>query len=321
MNSWWQNTQQVRFEFDIFAKYHSGGSFATYKTDDDWFLTNASWLHGFMSGGTTHTPPNWQVRAIADFNGDGKADVFWEDLSSGQLNVWLMNGGTVIADVRPSVASVDPNWLAVGAGDVDFDGHPDIVWWNKATGDLVVWFMGGSNGLTQLRASYVSTGMADPTGFADTTWQVMGVADFNADHHADLLWWQRTTGNIGVWYIDANAHVISTAAFTPSSQVADTTWRPVGVGDFNPHTSPDLVWWNTVSGGLGIWYMNGVAQQSAVNTTPNGVADVTWQVVGVGDFNGDGQTDIFWQNTVSGINAIWFMTGPTKTSGANPPPR
>ena len=39
-----------------------------------------------------------------------------------------------------------------------------------------------------------------------------------------------------------------------------------------------------------------------------------WKIVGTGDFNGDGKSDILWQDT-SGNVAIWFMNG-TQASGA-----
>jgi len=44
------------------------------------------------------------------------------------------------------------------------------------------------------------------------------------------------------------------------------------------------------------------------------VSDPNWQIKSAGDFNGDGQTDILWQYTVSGDIAIWFMNGATIAS-------
>ena len=35
------------------------------------------------------------------------------------------------------------------------------------------------------------------------------------------------------------------------------------------------------------------------------VANKAWQVVGVGDFNGDGVEDVLWRNTSTGQNQIW----------------
>jgi hypothetical protein len=36
-----------------------------------------------------------------------------------------------------------------------------------------------------------------------------------------------------------------------------------------------------------------------------GVTNTAWKVVAVGDFNGDGASDLFWRNTSTGQDAIW----------------
>jgi hypothetical protein len=40
----------------------------------------------------------------------------------------------------------------------------------------------------------------------------------------------------------------------------------------------------------------------------------TWKAVGTGDFNGDGHSDILFQNT-NGQAAIWDMNGLTQIAG------
>jgi len=58
------------------------------------------------------------------------------------------------------------------------------------------------------------------------------------------------------------------------------------------------------------WFMNG-AQASGAGV---GSAPTSWSIVETGDFNGDGKSDILWQDT-SGNVAIWFMNG-AQASGA-----
>jgi hypothetical protein len=38
-----------------------------------------------------------------------------------------------------------------------------------------------------------------------------------------------------------------------------------------------------------------------------------WKVAGIGDFNGDGISDILWQNTVDGSFVMWLMHGNSHT--------
>jgi hypothetical protein len=49
-----------------------------------------------------------------------------------------------------------------------------------------------------------------------------------------------------------------------------------------------------------------------------------WNVMGVGDFNGDGAPDIFWRNSETGESIIWFMNGAVRfcqhnIAGLSPP--
>jgi hypothetical protein len=50
-----------------------------------------------------------------------------------------------------------------------------------------------------------------------------------------------------------------------------------------------------------VWRSASSATQQAVT----GVTSQAWKVVGRGDFNGDGKSDVFWRNTTTGGNVVW----------------
>ena len=85
---------------------------------------------------------------------------------------------------------------------------------------------------------------------------------------------------------------------------ADPSWQIAGVGDFNGDGRADLIWRNsdgTVTEWLG--QANGGFSSNWANF--NTSADPSWQIAGVGDFNGDGRDDLIWRNS-GGTIVEWF---------------
>jgi Bacterial pre-peptidase C-terminal domain/FG-GAP-like repeat len=79
---------------------------------------------------------------------------------------------------------------------------------------------------------------------------------------------------------------------TPYTQIA---WRYYGGG---PSAGQAILWQIDGSGNI---------QQST--EIPTAVADLNWRIVGTGDFNRDGQSDLVWQRAVDGDVRIWTMDG------------
>jgi hypothetical protein len=52
----------------------------------------------------------WLIKGVGEFDGDGKADILWQNSVSGQLYVSLMNGTTLVSSGSPGTIS-DLTWL------------------------------------------------------------------------------------------------------------------------------------------------------------------------------------------------------------------
>jgi hypothetical protein len=105
--------------------------------------------------------PSWHYVASADFNGDGKADILWQN-DNGATAVWLMNGTSVSAGaILPNTGT---SWHVVSVQDFNGDGKADIFWENDA-GSTAVWLM---NGTQILSGSSTTTDATINTASANT---------------------------------------------------------------------------------------------------------------------------------------------------------
>jgi hypothetical protein len=131
--------------------------------------------------------------------------------------------------------------------------------------------------------------------------------DFNGDGKADLIGQNQSTGQLYYWLMNGTTYVSSGYLF--NGQAVDTNWKIVGVGDFNADGKSDLVWQNQSTGQLYYWLMNGIALQSSGYLFNGQAVDTNWKIVGIGDFNADGKTDLIWQNQATGQLYYWLMNG------------
>jgi hypothetical protein len=70
-------------------------------------------MNGTAIASSTYLPPistAWQVRQLADFNGDGKADILWRETASGSSYLWLMNGATAVG-AGYTASQADNSWV------------------------------------------------------------------------------------------------------------------------------------------------------------------------------------------------------------------
>lgn len=85
----------------------------------------------------------YDLAAVADFNGDGKADLLWRGLQTDDVFIWTMNAdGTRAGELRFGAGQ---DWQVKAVGDFNGDGRADIVWQNATTNAVVEWQLGSTD--------------------------------------------------------------------------------------------------------------------------------------------------------------------------------
>ncbi len=259
-----------------------------------WIMNGTSYVSTVSLGTVTD---NWVLGqsglqpvelAKLDFNGDGQPDILFENTTTGDHYVWLMNGTNFSSSVF--IGNVSTQWQVVGTGDFTGDGNADLLWQNSSTGEILIWLMNGT--------TYVSS---VEVGVAPAGWSVAAVADFNGDGNPDILWSNATTGERLIWLMNGTSFSSSV-----SLGIVGTQWRIADTGDFLGDGQPDIVFENTSTGDRYVWLMDGTAFSSSVFL---GNVGTQWRIAATEEFAGVGQPDIVFENTSTGDRVIWRMNG------------
>jgi hypothetical protein len=206
------------------------------------------------------------------------------------------------------------------AGDFNGDGVMDLLWWDRDTGQVYIWFMNGGQVMNVSSPMY---------GLDVSQWLLIGTSDFNGDGASDLLWWKPETGEILFWYMQPNIATAESALFQATSDPISQTMPGQSAlsypGDLNGDGYGDILWRDYAKGDLTIWLMGAdglpmltgppVPADEAI--TQGGRPDITgtlqWQVAGLADADGDGKADVIWQDERNNRLVTWFMDGSTIT--------
>jgi len=240
---------------------------------------------------------SWIIVGTGDFTGSGKADVLWENTSTGLVGVWIP--GTAGATwLGLGTAPLNAGWTIAGVG--NFAGHTngevDILWENTSTGVVGAWLT-APTGVT-----WLNLGVAP----LNAGWMIAGVGDFagHASGEVDILWENTGTGQVGAWITGGGWLGLGVAPLNAG-------WTIAGVGDFNGDGKADVLWQNQSTGMIGAW----ITGTTGVSWLGLGTAPLNagWTIAGVGDFNGDGKADVLWENTSTGVVGVWI----TETSGVS----
>lgn len=212
---------------------------------------------------------------------------------------------TFVAGLYPVEQAGLPNFDIVGTGDFNLDGQSDILWRDQETGRNIVWILNGTNRVSSVELPSV-----------DSNWDIKGTGDFNLDGQTDILWRNETAGENVLWLMNGT-QFSSGAELIP---VRDLNFDIKGTGDFNGDGQTDILWRNEATGDDVVWFMNNIYFSSGAFLNPNPLNTPNFDIVGTGDFNRDGQSDIIWRNETTGENVVWLMNGVNFVAGVNLPP-
>lgn len=244
----------------------------------------------FLLGAPAQSAPQTQWRLL------------WYNTTTGDLSYWEMDGITLVgSDVF--ARGVPTNWQPYTTLDLNGDGFRDILW-ESNTGWVTSWLQ---QGFSTIGYKYIQTGVPPQ-------WQIAAAGDMNQDNVPDIIWQNTSTWNATYWTMN-NGYVTGNG---PLFTGLDNYLRIQGAADFTGDGKPELIVLYTggylAQGTLYYWPLGGQRFADFQRISDWDAIPWPWKVVATPDLNGDGKTDLIWQNTDTGEVAYWLMDGATRIS-------
>ncbi|MET3995788.1 FG-GAP-like repeat-containing protein [Bradyrhizobium sp. 482_C4_N1_1] len=235
----------------------------------------------YATGGST----GGNIRAFADFNGDGRADV----IMSNNIGTSLLLGNGDGSFGSP-IATNASN--AFASGDFNGDGKIDLLVQDSSSSPVAV-RLGNGDGTFQ---SPITAGTSSRT--------ISG--DFNGDGKLDLA--LGTNNSIAILLGNGDGTFASPQTFLTPAPI----WN-LAAADFNGDGKTDLAVVASSNNTLSTFYSRGDGTFGPAVTLPlaSGANGIT-----VGDLNGDGKADVVveWTTSNSSTGEDVFLTAPNSTT-------
>ena len=227
----------------------------------------------------------------ADFNGDGIPDLAVANYGDGTVSIYLGNGDGTFTQAKGSPIPGEFDALSIVAGDFNQDGIPDLAMETGYSDGTVTVLLGNGDGtFTSAPNSPITVGGDFNTPGA------LAVGDFNGDGIPDLVAFNdfNVISDPGIMTVLLGK---GDGTFTVGNPVSvGSAPISVAVGDFNGDGIADLGIANFAGANVTILLGNGDGTFKAATNSPVAVEAFPWSIA-IGDFNGDGITDLAVANS------------------------
>lgn len=201
----------------------------------------------------------------------------------------LTTGGTTAARATITLG----NWTTRPAIDLNGDGIGDAIWHDQTAGDFVGWIYDAQGNVTSQRYLGGAGG-----------WTLEAAGYFDADPVSDLVWRDTASGATVLWILNSSGgtSVDIVLGGSPDFGIEAT-------GDYNGDGFADIVWRQNSTGAHVMWLL---VAGAPIQTGVVLVGNSSWQLVPTAanyDANGDGLTDLVWNNTAAGDHVVFVMNG------------
>ncbi|HEX5749738.1 MAG TPA: FG-GAP-like repeat-containing protein [Archangium sp.] len=252
------------------------------------------------SGGELH---------VGDYNGDGRSDayVYWP--SSGTNRLFLSNGsGTFTAYNDPiATAAINGSGGQLHVGDYNGDGRSDA---------YVYWPSSGTNRLFLSNGNGTFTAYNDPIATAainGSDSHTLHVGDYNGGGRSDVYAYWPTSGTNRLFLSNGNGTF--TSSFDPIATAAlnGSDSHTLYVGDYNGDGRSDayVYWPSSGTNRLFLSNGNGTFTSSFDPIAAAALNGSDSHTLHVGDYNGDGRSDVYVYWPSSGTNRLFLGAGAT----------
>ncbi|NJM47434.1 MAG: hypothetical protein HC860_15775 [Alkalinema sp. RU_4_3] len=282
--------------------------------------------------GIAGTPATTATIKVAAGNAVAKRpEILFQDSATGEVAFWAVDTTGVLTGAKfvtlgsnfgtaaGTRLKVAPGWKVIDTGDVDKDGIADILWYSSNTGEVALHYMTDEG---QIKAAgFVTSGGNSIKVDQTQQWNPVGLADVTGDGVLDINWRAFGSDQIAYWQVAGTTStaltgggILQNTAGNADFKVGDSS-RGVKMGDFDGDGKIDML----LSNGKVVTYG---AFTAAVTGTPaklvakglvtlpsNGDASLVTRAVG--DYNGDGTTDIVFESTTADKGILQYVNSTT----------